>query len=668
MSMTAKARRFSLAFSIAVGTAILYLPVLRGGFVGWDDAGYVVENYHIRALNLTFLRWAFTTYTEGNWHPLTWISHALDYNLWGLDPRGHHLTNLILHALVTLLVGLVAMRLVAVDGRRGAAPGSASCEGWTLTAGGVTAVLFGIHPVHVESVAWTSERKDLLCALFFLASVLAYARFAERSSQPGLRGLRAAPWAYSLSLLGCALALLSKPMAVSLPCVLFILDAYPFGRVGSWRATLRAAAEKIPFALLAAGTAALTVAAQQARGALAWTDVYPLPTRLLVGARALFVYLRKMALPIDLLPYYPYPTDVSLLRPGYLLPLVLGIAVTGMALARGRTQPLWLAAWSYYLVTLLPVLGIVQVGAQAMADRYAYLPSLAPFLVAGVSAAWAHARLRRASARGATVVAIAAALCVTAALSILTWRQIAVWRSSVSLWGEVIAKEPSRVPFAYNNRGRAYFDLGQLEEAIADYTKAIELSAATRRPGLISWQPYFNRGVALLENGEAARALADFESVLAFRPISQAYYMRGTAQDRLGRTDAARQDYERTIAMDPTFVAAYVSLGVLHGRAGAFERAMRLFEQAIAIDPNHPLAYANRGFAYAIRGERDRALRDFDIALRLDPVNPGIYENRARLHLRDNDTARALSDFRRACELGAQDACVAVERLRPALP
>ncbi len=657
----------------ALFTALVYLPALRGEFVEWDDTGYVVENFHIRDLNAAFLRWAFTTFHQSNWHPLTWISHALDYAAWGLHPLGHHLTSILLHVVNTFLVGLLATTLVrAARGRdSGAAAGGPAAEGEARVAGAATAILFGIHPLHVESVAWVAERKDVLCALFVLLSALAYCRYVALAPSPGIGALRRGWRAYLLAL-GCfAAALLAKQMAVSLPCLLLVLDVYPFRRIGSWRSAVVAGLEKLPMAVLSAGAAALVVVAQRVSGALGWSDVIPLPTRILVAARSLVTYLAKMALPLDLVPFYPYPMEASWTRAADLWPVGLVLAATVAALAVARSRPWWLAIWAAYVISLVPVLGLVQVGAQAMADRYTYLPSFGPFLLAGVALARGFRTLQSPPRSTATrFLAVAVALLALGALAYRTERQIAIWRTSLSLWDYVIEREPTRMPLAYNNRGMALLHLNQHDRAIADYTRAIALvEASGDRPTTLSWQPYVNRGVALLEQGKADRAIADFNTAIAIRPFFRTYYLRGMAFEAKGMFDAAAQDYSRARAMEPSFVEAYVSLGVLRGKAGSFDQAMQLFDQAIAIDPNHPLAYGNRGFANALAGKTDRALQDFERAVRLDPTNPRVYFNRGGLYLRLGDRARARTDYQRACELGDRAACEVMARIdREPLP
>ncbi len=457
-------RRY-LAAAISLVTLVVYLPAIYNKFVEWDDVLYVVQNPHIRSFGSSFFRWAFFDFYVANWHPLTWISHALDYAIWGLNASGHHLTNILLHAANTFLVVMVAARLLEAWKRRaGAAPSAFPDEQGILIAAGITGVLFGLHPIHVESVAWVAERKDLLCALFYLLSVLSY--ISRKSYRT-----------YLLSLLFFVLALLSKPMAVSLPAVLFILDWHPFERIFSLKTLLRSVIEKIPFAVLGLLSAYVTVLAQKAGAALVSPETLPLTVRLLVAARSLFLYLWKMLLPFNLVPFYPYPASPSLLAPDYLLPIVVAASFTAACLLLVKRGKTWLSLWVYYVITLTPVLGIIQVGSQSMADRYTYLPSLGPFLAAGIAAAWGYGKVSGSAQRrlkGRVALGVVASFLLIC-LVYLTLLQITVWKNSFTLWDNVIEQEPEAA-IAYNGRAVAFYRIGEFDRAIDDLTRAIQLN------------------------------------------------------------------------------------------------------------------------------------------------------------------------------------------------
>ncbi len=620
-----KARRCRrLALGVGLLAVLVYLPALHDSFVNWDDPYYVYHNQAIRHLGLPLLRWALVDFHAGNWHPLTWLSHAGDYALWGLNSAGHHLTSILLHGINSLLTVLLACRLLAVaaagqpDANHAAGP---TTNRFTLVAAGVTGVLFAVHPLHVESVVWISERKDLLCALFFLLSLLAYLAAApvegEEAFSPVRRRYR------RLSLFLFVLALASKPMAVSLPLVLLLLDYYPRRRLSGWPAVLVALREKWPFFLLGGGGVLVTLAAQ--RESLALNYRVPLGHRLLLACQSLIVYLGKLLLPVNLVPFYPYPQTITLLGWRYLLPVAAVAAITCYFLAWARRRPVWLALWGYYLLTLAPVLGIVQAGFQAMADRYAYLPSMGPFLGVGLGCAWLDRRLGGRPGRRA-IVRLLAGLAGVAVILTLAWatvRQTGRWRNSLTLWNYVIDREPGRVPVAYFNRGEAHAEAGDLQAALADYDWAIRLL-----PGYA--EAYRNRGLVLGRKGDYQGAIADYRRALDLRPDDAEVLMaRAVACDRLGRFTSAMSDYSRAIALAPKLYQAYNNRALLYVRQGRLELALSDFSQAIALRPDSGSYRANRGRCYLSLGK----------------------------------TGKAAADFRAACDLGDGPACAEARRL-----
>ena len=508
--------KYYLAASVALATLIVYLTCLQNGFIDWDDGPYVFANPRIHSLNAEFFRWAFFEFHSFNWHPLTWVSHAIDYALWGLNPLGHHLTSILLHAANAFLVSVLSMKLLAVHMERSTRYGQPTFldHRTMLIAAGTTGLLFGIHPLHVESVAWVAERKDLLCALFFLLGVTAYTNYVSRQQSVGSRqatgdGKDETGWKnlltnkpYLMSL-GCfILALLSKPMAVTFPLVLLILDWHPFDRIRSWKKFLPVFVEKLPFLALSLGSSILTVFAQKSGGALELMEIVPLDVRLLVAAKALIAYLGKMLWPLNLIPFYPYPRDVSLFSFEYVSVVALVVGITAAALIVANKQKLWFSIWCYYGVTLLPVLGIVQVGAQAMADRYTYLPSLGPFLAVGLAAAWISAKVK-ASGKPCFIVGTSGAVIVFVLLSYLTFEQIGRWKNDIDLWSYVIQKNSKDVLFAYYKRAQAYGKRGEYTKSIEDYNTVIAWN--TEQYGKV----YVDRGLTYLKIGQSWLAAAD---------------------------------------------------------------------------------------------------------------------------------------------------------------
>jgi hypothetical protein len=569
--------RYALAVAVAVVTFLVYLTALRNDFINWDDGPYVFENPHIRSLNAAFFKWAFFDFYEANWHPLTWLSHALDYALWGLNPLGHHLTSIVLHAINSFIVVLLVIRLLEAWKERAVRNGTPPFlnERAILIAAGTTGLLFGLHPVHVESVAWVAERKDLLCALFFLLSLIAYTNYARKTGDETLSKNTRSPFFNSryLATLGLfILALLSKPMAVSLPVVLLVLDRFPFNRIRSGRTLWAACVEKLPFFALSLASSIVTILAQRKGGAMTLTEVVPLSTRLLVAAKSIIAYLWKMLLPLDLVPFYPYPKSASPLSLEYLFPLALVVAVTTACIMTAKKRGLLLSAWSYYVATLIPVLGIVQVGGQEMADRYMYLPSLGPFLVLGIGVAWAWGRCRALTRWGLFVKRtgwVMAALAI-GFLSSATVKQIGIWKNGFILWNYEIEKKPG-VPRAYNNRGLVYDKKGRFDEAIDDFGTAIALDSS----------------------------------------YAAAYNNRGMVFGKGGRFDEAIEDFETAIALDPSYSRAHNNLGVAYAKTGLLNKAFEQFNKTILLNQDLAMAYYNRGLLYLRTDQTEAAAADF---------------------------------------------------------
>lgn len=516
------AHRASLtAATVALVVCLIHLPAVNGGFVNWDDPIYVSREPLGRALPAAFT----TMHASGNWHPLTTLSHALDHAWWRLRPAGHHLTSVVLHGLNAGLVVLLVCSLWQLRAR--AQPSRRS----PLLLAALTGLLWALHPLRVEAVAWISERKELLCSLFYLLGLLGYLRYAA-----------ATRWRWYVAALAClALALLSKPMAVSFPLVLLVLDAYPLRRLHGPMLG-RALVEKLPFALLAAASALVTLHAQRASGAMRALAEVALPTRAAVALQSTVGYLGKTLLPSALHALYAYPQGVSLgswqLALAVLVLMLLALAATRLV----RRQACFAAALASYLVMLLPVLGIVQVGPQAMADRYTYLPGIPLALLFAAALAVLREQLSP-PLRGLMAVPLVALLC---ALAALTFHQITAWRNSETLWSQVLAHDPGNTE-AHNSRADYYYRQGRLHDALADYTAALASvptvgpSHARKRRAAI----FNDRAVTLVQLGRLTQALADESEALRLAPNRPDYYAnRARMFGLLGRMDAAQADLE----------------------------------------------------------------------------------------------------------------------------
>ena len=600
--------KYFVAGLVSLLTFLVYLSCLHNEFVMWDDDRYVYENPHIHPVNSAFFRWAFSSFYCANWHPLTWLSHALDYAVWGLNPLGHHLTNNILHAVNTFIVVILVVKLLEIwrSSRQYNPPLHRSQEWSYIVIAAVTGLLFGLHPLHVESVAWVSERKDLLCAMFFLLGTLAYTKYVRTGG--GLRNTH-----YILVAFLFALALLSKPMAVTLPAVLLILDWYPFNRIRSMKTFLSACLEKLPLIALSLVSSVLTVLAQKAGGAIKSFEVIPLSSRLIVAAESLLSYLWKMVWPMNLIPYYPYPKNISLFFAEYLLSVILVSCITAACIIMVKKQKLWLAVWAYYVLTLLPVLGIVQVGDQAMADRYAYLPSLGPFILIGLIAAWLWKKppLGRGAEAGLVIVA---AILIMGSLSFLTYKQIAVWKDSLNLWSYVAGREPDDSRGHYS-LGNVYTILNMQDKAIEQYLTAVKL-----KPGYA--EAHYNLGVIYQSLNMPDKAIEQYLTAIKLKPdLAEADYNLGVIYQSLNMPDKAIEQYLTAIKLKPDYVEAHYNLGAIYQSLNMPDKAVNEFQTVVYLEPNIAEAYFNLGLAYNKMGQVENARRALMTGLNIKPDN-----------------------------------------------
>jgi tetratricopeptide (TPR) repeat protein len=621
-----------LLAALAALTLAAYWPVTDHDFVAYDDDIYVTANRHVTGgLTAENVRWAFTSFGyAANWHPLTWLSHQADVSLFGPRPGPHHLVSLLLHTAGALVLFL------ALRGATGAAWPSA-----------FAAALFALHPLHVESVAWVAERKDVLSGLCWALSLLAYLAYVRR---PGARR-------YLLVAACFALGLLAKPMVVTLPAVLLLLDFWPLGRWGlPGRSTPRGAAllllEKLPLALLAAASSVVTYLAQQSGGGLVMSGHYPLAARLSNAAVSLVSYPAKLLLPVDLAVLYPFREQVPLLQAGAAALLALGITL--LALRQARRRP-WLAVgWLWYLVAVLPVIGVLQVGFQSMADRYSYLPSIGLFVLAAAELRAAARRRHRAAALA--LAAAAVLLCAVAAR-----HQVGFWRDSETLFRRATAVTRSNW-LAENNLGTALLQKGRLDEAIEHFTAALRVNPGYARTRV-------NLGDALLTRGKGAEALAQYEAALALDPsFSLARYHRGRALIELRRFDEALVDLRATLAQHPESADAHATTGVALLELGRPDEALGFFQAALRLDPGAVLPRLNMGLVLFNRGETAAVARLFREVIRLDPARPEAHLMLGRIAEREGRAPEAAASYREALRLrpGFAEARRRLERLEAA--
>jgi len=576
--------RYKLYFAVTVSllTFLVYLFSLKNGFVNWDDNAYIYENPYIHSLGYSFIRWAFFDFYAANWHPLTWISHALDYAIWGLNPLGHHLTNNILHAINTFIVVILITKLWEVRGKTSIR--NVFEDNRTMLISAVVAgLLFGLHPLHVESVAWVSERKDLLCALFFMLSIMMYLKYSGVINYELAQKISKAEFFnkyYLLTIFFCILAMLSKPMAVSLPFVLLILDWYPLSRIGPVKSYVSAFVEKLPFLTLSLILSIVTIQAQKGGSALLSIKDIPLSSRVLVAFKSLVAYLWKMLIPVDLFPFYPYSSDIFLSSPHYFLPIAAVLCITVICVFMARPYKMLPAAWGYYVITLIPVLGVVQVGTQSMSDRYTYLPSLGPFLIIGLAVAWFVRKINNIGGIALKLFSAVIAVLFLIILASLTVKQIGIWKDGLTLWTYVIDKSSEKNALEYNYRSVAFADRGEFDKAIKDSNEAILLDPSY-------YDAYVNRGVIFGKAELFTEALQSLDKAIALNPNdSAAYVNRGIAYALIRQYDNALEDFNKAIEFNKQNAVnfTYLNRAKLYLRTGNIESAVADFRTACESD------------------------------------------------------------------------------------
>ncbi len=617
-------RRVGLCLAVAALSFLVYLPALDNGFVSWDDPQVLTENLSIRKLDAEAGRWMLSTFHTGNWIPLTWLSHALVYQAAGLDPRAHHLASVALHGANAALVLLLGLALFDAARRtKQAAPDPAH----GLAAATVAALLFALHPLHVESVAWVSERKDVLYAAFYLLGLLAWLGSFANPKEQRLRR--------RLALLCFLLSLLSKPMAMTFPFLLLVLDLWPLGRLP--REARAAVVEKWPLFAIAGVSALVTVAAQSEGGAVAPLEGVPAPFRVMNALRSLVTYLVQALWPSDLLPFYPIgPIEGGTYTAQTLGATLVVCALGALALWKGSgTRGYWSAALASYLVMLAPVLGLVQVGEQLHADRYTYLPLVGPFLLAGALLASRPALL------GAAALALAAC-------TLLTRDQIATWKDSVTLWERVVNSHPGASATAHTNLGNAYRAAGRVEDAVRQHQESAKL-----RPE----HPFVHDGLgtALLDLGRVDEAIAAFERAIALEPrYPQALRNLWFAWSAKGRPAEAQAAVEKAVALDPNYADAWSSLGISHARAGRLADAEAAFRRAAQLDPRNAAFLGNLATALLQQGRVDEAIPLYEDACRRAPGEAVYPANLGRALLRKGRDEDARAALRRAQALGGR--------------
>lgn len=644
------------AFSVALITFLVYLPALQHGYVNLDDSNYVYDNINIRSLDFGLLKWSITAKPLGLWHPLSFLTFALDYFAFGLDPIGYHLTNIVLHTLNTYLVFIIATRLCRYVNRP---------YKQTIVAAFITAFLFGVHPLHVESVAWVSERKDVLCSFFFLLSLIAYIKYISKAQKK---------FNYLLATSFFILAVMSKPMAISLPVVLLIIDYYPLQRLTFGGNTGKVLIEKLPFFIIGLLPVIITLWSKTTVN-LPNAMGNPFIERLLVFIEGYFFYIYKMILPVNLAPMYIYPTKINMFDLEYIGPLVLLFLISSFCFSYRKKWTVLYSVWLYYIFTLIPVFGVLGNAPQSMADRYSYLPSLGPFLLIGLTVVTLYER----TITKYRLVVMALLLLSSSLLLNNTIRKISAWQDTVALWSSEIKVYPNSAFSAYNDRGDAYILSNNYIQALKDFNKSIEINP-------LYMNAYNNRANVYTKLGNYSSAIKDFDKCIEFNPgdfIS--YYNRGSLYLTLAQYPQAISDYNTAIELNPNYEYAYLNLGIANYNLGNYSQSIKYFSKAIEINPNGGNIYFNRGTVYMKLGYYTKAIEDFNKTIGINPghamaimnlgtaqgglgnysealiylnksieLNPkfaSAYNNRGMIYFKMGNYQQAMMDFNKAIEL-----------------
>jgi len=599
--------RTRAALLLAVISLLAYLPALQNNFVNYDDPGYVTENPVVQnGLTPAGIQWAFIGWHASNWHPLTWLSHMADCGLFRLNPAGHHFVNLLFHSANTALLFLLLARLTQ--------------KIWPSI---FVSVLFALHPLHVESVAWVAERKDVLSTFFALLALLSYAKFAERAAAPDSRSGRQ----FGLCLLFFIMSLLAKPMFVTLPFVFLLLDFWPFKRVMSdqWRMAgiKNVLVEKVPFFALAVLSCVATFLAQR-QEAVATLQKVPLDLRLENTVVAYAGYLAKTFFPLNLAVFYPLPKHISPVV--LILSAAILLAISALAVLGVRRRPYFLMGWLWFLGTLVPVIGLVQVGDQALADRYTYFPLIGIFLILALAADDLAARVP-----GVQKILVAAAILICAGCLLLTEKQISYWRDSETLFKHALAVTDDNA-LAHLNLGVAFQEANRPQDALVQYKEALRLDPLRREA--------FNN---------IARILND-----AGRPSEALEYARAA------------------LRLDVRSAPAHVKLGMIQAELKSYDEATNEFFQAAQLDKNYAPAQFQMARTLLLQGRDGAAPPYFQRALELDPENISMLIFAARVFAADENPqgrndAQALALAGRAAQIAGDSSAVALDTLAAAL-
>jgi tetratricopeptide (TPR) repeat protein len=602
---------WGLLIIILIITFIAFLPSLSGQFIrSWDDPVYVTENPLITHLNWESIKGFFTNQRNGTYVPFPLLSWALEFQLFGLNPFPYHLDNLLIHLLCTSLVFyfFILLRIPLMYAAFGA-------------------LLFGIHPMRVESVAWVTERKDLLFCLFYLGSLIIYCKYIVSEKEK--------PKYLLLTLLLFVFSLFSKIQAVSLTLTIILLD-YWFARPLKWKLVW----EKIPFFVLSLGFGLSGYFILQHLQVIDIHDKYTLIERILMGLYSLSAYLFKLLLPLNLSIYYPYPVEPGEALPVlYYLNIVFLIVLAVLIFLTVRKTRAVVFGVLFFLFNVMFLLQIVRAGNAYQADRFTYVAYIGLFFLA----TWAAEKFTI-RYRSRTMLIPVLAVVASLFFFLTTYARCKDWKDSITLWGDVISKY-DKAKIAYYNRGIEYGYIEQWDMAITDFSKTIEID-----PNY--FKAYSNRGVSYKNIGQWDNAIADYSRAIEIDPkYATDFYNRGNAYRNIRQWDKSLSDYTRAIVIDPKFTEAYSNRGIVYGNIGQWDKAVTEYSKAIESDPKFSKAWSNRGIAYENLGKWEMAIVDLSKAIEMDPESIETYTNRAIAYGNLGKWDKAIADYSRAIEI-----------------
>ncbi len=624
----------NIIFYIVLSVLMLavFVQVYQFDFVNIDDQVYVTENYHVQSgITLDGIRWAFTTMYAEFWHPLTWLSLMLDYELYGLNAGGYHLTNVFLHLISSLLLFWLFNRMTGAF--------------WPSA---FVAAFFALHPLRVESVAWIAERKDVLSVFFWMLTLCFYILYTEKP----------AAGRYVLALFCFIGGLMNKPLTVTLPLIMILLDYWPLRRLELRRENLFLwqLKEKLPFFALSLFFSIIAIYAQPRSPIDGWP--FSLESRIINAIVSFAVYLKKIFWPGNLAVCYPFYGQAPAWQIVATVLLVLAVSLASI-LFRKR-HPYFFVGWFWCLITIMPVIGIIPAGNNAMADRYLYLPSIGISVLLAWGVLWwvGHEKIRK-------NFILPAGITFIALLAVLTWHQCGFWQNSIRLFGHA-SRVNQENALAQINYGVALANEEKIEEAVHYYNKAMNMIPETTGPVMaynkmgvaenkLRQLIYVHLGSAYAKQEKFQEAIGYYGKAIGMVPVTpdhvRAYNYRGLAHDKLGQYEKAIEDFNQAVRLDRHDISAYKNRGLTYAKMGLHQLALENFQAAVRINPLDADVYKNRGITYAGLGQYQNALDDFQKALTLVPDDFRVYYNRGVAYTELRRYREAFEDFNTAVRL-----------------